>query len=364
MRSDDRATVPRRHLVISGTGRAGTSFLVRLLDRCGLETGDGEWYDRARAGLEHRLGPGAPYVVKDPMLGMYCDEVDMTAVAVDAVIVPLRDLRAAAASRLYQEHLARADADLLRLTDEVIPLTPGGIYASLEPVDVARQLAVIQHRLLHWAARWSIPVVLLDFPRMVHDADYLVDQLLPHLPASCGRAEAIAAFAAVADPGLLRVTDDVVSDPARRALLDRNEELRTELAAVRARRAELAHDADVVRADRDRLAAALLQRSDEYAGLLARQRHLEVAVDTADRAAADARRAAGDAATAAAARVTRLDGMLADAERRLAALRAELDVARARADAAAAGVVAMRATRAWRVTAPLRALRARLRVVP
>ena len=32
---------PRRHVVITGTGRAGTSFLVELLTHLGLETGFG-----------------------------------------------------------------------------------------------------------------------------------------------------------------------------------------------------------------------------------------------------------------------------------------------------------------------------------
>jgi hypothetical protein len=30
--------IPRRHLLIAGTGRAGTSFLVRYLSALGLET--------------------------------------------------------------------------------------------------------------------------------------------------------------------------------------------------------------------------------------------------------------------------------------------------------------------------------------
>ena len=61
----------RRHAVIAGTGRAGTSFLVRFLKACGLDTGATEMpFDaRARAGLERNLlDEGAAYVVKDPWL--------------------------------------------------------------------------------------------------------------------------------------------------------------------------------------------------------------------------------------------------------------------------------------------------------
>ena len=49
---------PRRHLIIAGTGRAGTSFLVRYLTELGLDTiptreGEAAWWDvEANAGLE------------------------------------------------------------------------------------------------------------------------------------------------------------------------------------------------------------------------------------------------------------------------------------------------------------------------
>ena len=64
-----------RHLLIAGTGRAGTSFLVRYLAKLGLDTqlsrtgADANWDDAANAGLETLLLPGAadlPYVIKSP----------------------------------------------------------------------------------------------------------------------------------------------------------------------------------------------------------------------------------------------------------------------------------------------------------
>ena len=60
-----------RHIVITGTGRAGTTALVKLFDVCGVETraNDLRLYPTARAGLESRLaGDDSPYVVKDPLL--------------------------------------------------------------------------------------------------------------------------------------------------------------------------------------------------------------------------------------------------------------------------------------------------------
>jgi hypothetical protein len=65
---------PEKHLIIAGTGRAGTSFLVRYLTELGLDTTlarNGEragWDAEANAGLENLLvwGEKLPYVVKSP----------------------------------------------------------------------------------------------------------------------------------------------------------------------------------------------------------------------------------------------------------------------------------------------------------
>jgi hypothetical protein len=67
----------RHHCAISGTGRAGTSFLVQLLTYLELDTGfteDTLILDKnARAGLElDILSRNAPYIVKKPWL---CDTI-------------------------------------------------------------------------------------------------------------------------------------------------------------------------------------------------------------------------------------------------------------------------------------------------
>jgi hypothetical protein len=74
---------PERHLVIAGTGRAGTSFLVRYLTELGLDTtltrkGDAAGWDAdANAGLENLLvsGNNLPYVVKSPWIGEYIEQI-------------------------------------------------------------------------------------------------------------------------------------------------------------------------------------------------------------------------------------------------------------------------------------------------
>ena len=131
----------RHHLIVTGTGRAGTSFLVRYLTAMGLETrislyGDCQWDESANAGLEDLPrcdGTPArlPYVIKTPWM---CEVIDplLTAsgMVIDAVVIPVRDLVEAATSRIILERQAlnrMAPAELLPSHSwEHWGFTPGG----------------------------------------------------------------------------------------------------------------------------------------------------------------------------------------------------------------------------------------------
>lgn len=167
------------HLVIAGTGRAGTTFLVRWLGACGLDVG--EWgpdaYDEAaRAGLERSLltpGPDPlPHVVKDPWLWAYCNDVDPT--TIDLLVVPVRDsLEAAAESRVRVEREAQAATHPGR-TVGVTDFTPGGLLVPLDAAWQAQVLAVGLHRLLAWAALHEVPTCLLSYPLLATDVEHLL----------------------------------------------------------------------------------------------------------------------------------------------------------------------------------------------
>jgi hypothetical protein len=191
------------HAVIAGTGRAGTSFLVRFLAGCGVPAGDLDalkYFPDARAGLERNLleAPDV-YLVKDPSFHEYLDEIDQRGISIDIVILPVRDLRAAAASRVRQERAARS-TDPVRGNYSTGGAIAGGILYSLSPVDQERILAVGQARVVSWCLARSVPLVLLHYPRLVREPPYLVDSLQPWLGQFCSRDEAITVAAELADP--------------------------------------------------------------------------------------------------------------------------------------------------------------------
>jgi hypothetical protein len=214
-----------RHILIAGTGRAGTSFLVKYLTRLGLETKLSrnrdviDWDDAAQAGLEDVMRPNAsfPYVIKSPWSFQVIDEVlrrgDMQ---FDAVIVPMRDLTEAAASRTIVEMQAMY-RDLPWMGDlsrgwEYAGHTPGGVIYSLSPVDQARLLAVGFHQLLLRLVQAEVPLVLLEFPRLIEDAGYLVRKLLPVLPGGISEAAARDAHRIMADRSMVRVGRELQRD--------------------------------------------------------------------------------------------------------------------------------------------------------
>jgi hypothetical protein len=81
--------VTRRHIIITGTGRAGTTLLVQLLTVVGLDTGfsdvTADVDPNCNAGMEWDLrNPNAPYIVKSPWMCDYLDDLlDQGEVTID-----------------------------------------------------------------------------------------------------------------------------------------------------------------------------------------------------------------------------------------------------------------------------------------
>jgi uncharacterized coiled-coil protein SlyX len=338
---DVHGSLPRHHVVIAGTGRAGTSFLVRFLDQCGLDTGSstGSFDERAKAGFEHNLlDEQAPYVVKDPWLFSYCEGVDPGAVAVDALLVPVRELMSAATSRILQERVAMFEGPWSDWPPTEVngAVTAGAVY-SLDPVDQARILAVGFHRLIHWATVERIPLFLLEFPRIVNDSEYLIETLWPWLSSHCDRKRAEDAFAAVADPLLVRA-ETLQTDAPQNALLDT---AKLDRAAMRIVLDE--HKALLTTAN-DQLAEARETLAETRTRLAATESHL---------AESEGRLAATES------RLTATEGRLVEATGSLAQRDAALHEQQRQLDALTAEINALRATLSWRITWPLRRVRSR-----
>ena len=199
-----------RHLLIAGTGRAGTTVLMQLLEACGLNTGaENLTYSGAvRAGLERTFDPEhSPYVVKHPYLsddlaGLIDNGFDPA--LVDAVIVPMRSLDDAAASRI-------------QVFSERGLLSPGSLWRKRRPGRQRCALAESLHGLLVTTSTNGIPVALVAYPRFVHDAAYAWKYLEPVLP-TVERETFLASHADILRPEMVSVLH--YPDRFQMALLD------------------------------------------------------------------------------------------------------------------------------------------------
>jgi hypothetical protein len=157
-------------VVITGTGRAGTTLLVQVLTDLGLDTGfsaDHRVDERVNAGLEFRIeSPNAPRIVKDPNLSRRLGGLlDGGEVEIEHVIIPVRDLDVAVASRVRN---TKYGSNLH---------TFGGLFGTARATHQREALALLFYELLYTVARYDLPHTFLLFPRFTEDWEYTYEHL-------------------------------------------------------------------------------------------------------------------------------------------------------------------------------------------
>lgn len=159
-------------IVITGTGRAGTTLLVQILNELGLDTGLNEgkltpYGPDVRAGLECRVDdPDGPTVVKDMTLGFRVRLILKGGeVSIRHVIIPHRQLDIAAASRIRAAGYGR------------LPFRRGALTGTLRASEQQEILARMQADILDALTEFDIPFTMIEFPRFATDAAYAHETL-------------------------------------------------------------------------------------------------------------------------------------------------------------------------------------------
>ena len=168
------------HIIIAGTGRAGTTLLVQLFTALGFDTG----YDLdtalneidpiSSAGLEHcGHDLSRPYVMKSPHFASTLEVLlGRGGLRVSAAILPMRSLSSAAESRRRVHREAeRRGLDPVK--------QPGGLWDTTRPAEQEDVLARNFYRTLYPLVRYQIATYCLEFPRFATDASYLFEILQP-----------------------------------------------------------------------------------------------------------------------------------------------------------------------------------------
>lgn len=203
-----RTTPPTHKVIIAGTGRSGTTFLVRLLTELGMDTGihagnwDRKYFENCNAGLEHEiLDPRTPYIIKNPALCTTLAAALATGrFVIDHAYVPVRELGEAVASRI---DVGGSDGSV-----------PGGVFGTSRPQDQRAVLAEMFYGLVHTLVAHDIPLTFVEFPRMVCEPAYTFARL-EYLLKGTSRDAFQAAFARVADPSLVHAFGEGAPKVAR-----------------------------------------------------------------------------------------------------------------------------------------------------
>lgn len=170
----------RNHVVITGTGRAGTTLLVKILTKLGLDTGfDSSKLENhvdklARAGLEQNLlsDPHCSYVVKSPAVCNQIDEIIKRGnIILDHAIIPIRDMESAALSRIKVFN----DSG----NKEFIA---GGIWETSNPDDQETVLRNKLIKLLIGLSKLETPVTFIHYPKFTKEPKYLFKKLKSIFP--------------------------------------------------------------------------------------------------------------------------------------------------------------------------------------
>jgi hypothetical protein len=191
----------KHHIIISGTGRAGTTFLVQLFTVLGFDTGFNDISavsPHSNAGMEWDIRiEGAPHIIKSPWLCDYLDDVlEESDIVIDHAIIPIRHLGAAAESR----------RDVSRRTDKNLYPgdIPGGLWHTNNPHDQDAILAGKLYKIVFTLAKRDIPMTLLHFPRFIHDPEFLYRKIGATLQGM-KYERFLEAFLQVARPDLIHV---------------------------------------------------------------------------------------------------------------------------------------------------------------
>jgi hypothetical protein len=180
----------RGHLLIAGTGRAGTTLLMRILTRLGLDTGFtcGQFAaveaNVGRAGLElsvtRETAARLPAIIKTPHIADNIGEALAEGwLPLDRVLIPVRELGAAAESRRAASRRAEA------LGRNGLA-APGGLWKTREPERQEQELAVQFHKLVEALVAHEVPMTLLAFPRFAREPGYFLRVAGPYLEERFG----------------------------------------------------------------------------------------------------------------------------------------------------------------------------------
>jgi hypothetical protein len=212
------------HIIITGTGRSGTTLLVQLFTALGFETGFtleealSHVDNVSQAGLEHwitdetgqtvmksplKLGvpnyiasDKLPYVIKSPMFATNLRALlESNVIRVKTAIVPMRDLFSAAESR----RRVQWEAEKIGIDPDHVQ---GGLWDTRDPAVQESVLTQHFYEMMFTLVQFGVKTYCLDFPTFTRSSALLFERLEPLLTEHGVRENDVAqALSRIVRPG-------------------------------------------------------------------------------------------------------------------------------------------------------------------
>ena len=176
-------------MVIAGTGRAGTTFMIHLLTELGLETGFSpdnltqNIDENSNAGLEFPIedlkSKKLPRIIESPYFYKVIDQViNNPDIEIEHILIPVRHLELAAKSRMRVQQIAEKKVSSKFFSDSVAGGLTNSNFLEKQEVELGRQFI----SLIKSVAKTQIPHTFLAFPSMINDPTYLFKKLMFLIP--------------------------------------------------------------------------------------------------------------------------------------------------------------------------------------
>ncbi len=160
----------REKVLISGTGRCGTTFIILLLSLLNLDTGYNIYnfkYDiseKCNSGMERLIDSPYTYLKNPRFIEQIESILQNKSINIRYMIIPIREYSKCAESRYH-------------LGDEC-----GGLWNA---TDCDSQIAFfhkIMSNYMYYMTKYDIPTIFIDFDKMITQPQYLYEKLQPILP--------------------------------------------------------------------------------------------------------------------------------------------------------------------------------------
>ena len=152
-------------ILITGTGRFGTTFLIKLFSFLDFDTGynrknyEKHIFSNCNSGMETKYN-SPHYILKNPCFMLNIENiVKDTSIKIKTVIIPIRDLKTSAISRTnHGSH-------------------DGGLWNATDYLSQIEFYKDILSKYICISTKYDINTIFIDFDKMINDKIYLFNKL-------------------------------------------------------------------------------------------------------------------------------------------------------------------------------------------